>query len=370
MSYNWSIKELHNILNQLEELKARAIYLNDPSVSSIMGEIENITDVIDCYHNIKEDDEDDIYIDRNHFITRDNYNDLLEIPDNIRQDVEKSFLTLKDLYDTYDEISLPKYMTNSKDLVDLVNDFVNWLPTKNKLWKDSFTKFTDPKNHLLKFRKYDDGYSGITYFNYYPSYIPHFLVKRRYNISDFITLIHELAHGTIGIYGKSKVIYSSEIEGWYFQFLGREFLNEKKIVSPMQVKQLEYNDFSVIFDYYIAIILYNACKSLKDSKKGLTVDKIKKLSSTFFNYLALDQQLLKTYLEISPIEDYTYLYSYLLSLDLEEKFKDDRELSFYNFNNMAICSEVDHNSLRDNGITFMDDDYKSFKKKIETINTY
>ena len=184
-----------------------------------------------------------------------------------------------------------------------------------------------------------------------------------------MTLIHELAHGTIGIYGNSKNVYISEVEGWYFQSLGREFLHDKKIVDDKYINQLEYNDFSVIYDYYISIILYRACEFIKKEKKGLTIDRIKKVSSRYLNYLSLDEDLLYEYLYTSPIEDYTYLYSYLLSLDLESKYKDDPELSFYNFSKLAINNSINHNDLRNCGITFMDDNYKSFRNKVKKINT-
>lgn len=372
MRYNWDIKRMKKQLLSMEEFLIKNMAFDQSLADDISSEIDNLTEAINNYYRKDLDDKDDDYIDKNHYLLRENYYEFLQIPDYVQNNINRSFIRFKDLNDTYQDITLPRFKATSEELVELVNEFIKWLPTKDKIWTYSFKEFINPENNLLKFRTCkDDDFSGITHFTYYPRYIPYFLINRKYTITDFLTLLHELAHGTVGISGQNKNIYPSELEGWYFQFLGREFLNDNKIVSDKEIKQLEYYDFSIAYDYYLAILLFNVCHKLKCNKKALSLDNIKKVTSKYIDYFDFDEATLKNYLDMSAIERYTYTYSYLLNLDLESSYSRDRELSFYNFNNLVIHNGViTEENLAKNGFTFMHDDYKSLDKKIKRINTF
>lgn len=373
MSYNWNInkmeKELKTIKSFLEKVKEHGGKIKDLEFN-----YKQLNEAVYNYYFHRDINTVDKsrFLDKNEYLTENNYKDYYKTPDVIRKDLLNSFKLFKDLDDNYNEIELRSFRCSNDDLVSLVYDYVNWLPTKNKIWKESFYKFINPNNQQLKFRKYNglETYYGMTYFITYPYYKPYFLINRRYTIADFFTLIHELSHGTVGMFGDGKSPYIGEIEGWFSHYLGREFLKENKIIRSKQLTQLEYDDFDIIYDFYLSLIMYHCYAKLRRQKKGIDVNVIKRRTSRDLKYFSLNDELLRYYLSIRPSTFATYIYSYLLSLDLEEQYKIDPEISFYNFDRFVNSNSViDHNNLRTYGFTFMDDNFKSLQKKIDKINS-
>ena len=74
-------------------------------------------------------------------------------------------------------------------------------------------------------------------------------------------------------------------------------------------------------------------------------------------------------LQENPRNIARYAFSYLTSLDLEMIYNQDREYAFYLLKNIRKNkTENIFGNLRENQITFMDDGYNNWKKKIKTLD--
>ena len=372
MIYDWDIDKIQKNKDEIFNFYIRATTINKVAANKLLNEIEVLNGIIADYYNINVDIEHDKsdYLDKSCLLLKDYYKELLEIPKDIMSDIDKAFLKFEMLDDKYDEIEIPRIKLRPKELVSLSHDFFNWLPTNDCLWKNSIRNFTDPENKLLKFRRYtNQDYRGVMNSVDFPSYTPYFLILRKYDISDLVTLNHELAHGVIGSIVKNRYDSIGEVEGWYFQYLTRVFLKEKNIIDEKIYNQLEYEDFGVNYDLYIGLMMFNICHSLKRAKKGINYKNISNIADKCMSNLFLSEDIVKDYLSISPNYITTYIYSYLLTQDLECLYEKDPEVSFYNFYRfLSLDLDINHENLRNNGFTFMDDDYKSLQKKIEKIN--
>ncbi len=375
MSYNWDINKMERELKEIREFLVKVSESGGKTIE-LKANAKQLNEAIYNYYFGKDLNEKDNsrFLDKHEYLTEKNYNSYYKIPNVIRHDILESFKLLKNLDDNYyqSEEPLPKFRCSNDDLVCMTHDFVNWLPTKDKIWKESFYKFTNPKNQQLKFTKFKgfENYYALTYFITYPYYKPYFIVCRQHTINDFFSLVHELSHGVVGNFSSGNSHYVGEIEGWYSHVLAREFLKENKIVGNKQIIKSEYDDFDIIYDYYLSLIIYHCYAKLRRQKKGIDVNIIKRRTSRDLKYFTLDEDLLRYYLSIKPSIFATYIFSYVLNLDLEEQFKVDPEISFYNFDRFVTSNYlVTHDDLRSYGFTYMDDNFKSLQKKIDRINS-
>ena len=372
MRYTWDINKILQEKSEIQRL-LKIAKDNNYNTEDLQSYIDNLNDAIDEYYHLEaKENDDNVYIDKSNYLLKSNYIDYNKIPIEIRNDLYNSFKLLNNLDDRYNEIEFPKFRVSCDDLVCLARDFVNWLPTKDKIWKNAFYKFTNPKNHLLHFMKYDgiDGCFGITHPITYPENKSYMLVKRQYTIEDFVTLIHELSHGVVKTFGENQNHFVTELEGWYSEFLARNFLKEKKIVLNKYITQLDYDNFNTVYDFYLSYIVYHCCNKLKRQKKGINIDVIKRRVSKELKYFTLNEDLFKYYISVNPLYFSAYIYSYILSCDLEELYKIDPEFSFYDFNKFFTSyEEINHKTLRAFDFTFMENNYKSLQKKIDVINS-
>lgn len=84
---------------------------------------------------------------------------------------------------------------------------------------------------------------------------------------------------------------------------------------------------------------------------------------------SLNDEILNMTLQENPRNIARYAFSYLTSLDLEMIYNQDREYAFYLLKNIRKNkTENIFGNLRENQITFMDDGYNNWKKKIKTLD--
>jgi len=372
MEYNWNIKQIKNYKKKIKYLLRTTPNIKDTDKALI---IKNIT-VINQLENALKPSIFDItgiekYIDKNKLLSNDVYQNYKKIPIGIKESILECINCLDGFLDLYNDIELPNINLNNKELVDLSYKFFKWLPTKNKEYEKLFLRYSNPNNHLLKFDKNKDDILGSTYFLYYPIFKPYFCINRNGTIEDFCTLNHEISHGIFfskdNGYSNDYSIYTNELEGHFFDFLSIQFL--KEVLDSKQIDELLYSNF--ITQYYNIINFYitDFCINLYESNKDISILPIKKnILERNLNFY-INESILIDSLSQNPCVTSKYLFSYLISLDLENIYDFDPEYAFYLFE--QIRTNKDRHKfkiLRENAISFMDDGYESFQKTIKKIN--
>lgn len=268
--------------------------------------------------------------------------------------------------------SLPRCNFSNQELVDMSEDFFRWIGHPSYLEK--FSKYTDPKNHLLQFVKKDDlYYSGITMPLFYPNPGLWILINRENTLLDFFTLNHECAHAIMSSeetagYDQTEHFFLKELEGYYFEFLTSQYLKEK--LDKKTVIQLEtqnffnfYLNFNRFYITQLALYMYQK----KRAVSSFSIQKFIMMKGLPFeiNETELYNALLK-----NPNEDVRYIVSYFVNLELENIYKEDPEKSFWQFENIrkSKLNSIDE-ILKANGITNLEQTSQlSLQKKIEWLN--
>ena len=314
------------------------------------------------------------YMDSDKILPVDTYFDYQSIPDDIKETLLTATKLLKDLDDTYDNISLPKLNLSNQELVEMSYDFYSTLPDSSFL--QEFMKYTNPKKNLLQFEHLQEDFEifGQIYTFYYPKYIPYFLIYRRNDINDFLSLNHEISHGIMYQYDtymmdRKNPYFLTELEGYFFDYLSIQYLKHdypKKVIN-----QLEYDRITNALEDFSNIFITDAAIQLVDNNQKITVSDIQNGFQKYDLPFYINSDLLKENLCVDIRFHSCHALSFLTSLDLENIYERDPERAFYLF--QKIRNNKTNNvfqNLKENGISFAGDNenYRSFQKKIKWIN--
>ncbi len=290
------------------------------------------------------------------------------IPKQIRRLILNTIPTISG-FKNFGGILLPKIKLSNSDLVSMCHDFFKWLPDKR--YVTLFEKYTNPKNHLLKFYSSDlPAKTSLTYPLYYPTYVPYFYINREHTIQDFCSLNHEIAHG---IYYRQEKSFSParihsyllELEGYFFDFLSIEYLKEKKIVSATHIKELEFEEFINGLYLFLSFYVTYFAIQLYVKKKDTSIESMwKSVLKHDLSHL-IKENYFDTFSEIDPVTLANYCFSYLISLDIENLYRADPEYAFSVFE--TIRNSNYSNPLENEHITFMEDNYQNLKKTIKKV---
>jgi len=339
--------------------------LSIDEISQIKDDINIYNDLISLIFtknecNINSSD----FCDSSNLVTNCNLSHYDLIPRQILDDILGAIYKLNNdiLIIDYD---IPILNITDDQLVELSYDFFKWIPTTNKKYIDSFRQYTDKKNHHLKFGNDVTFCFGTTYYTNYPFYKPYFFINRKHDCDDFLSLNHELAHG---LFHNSRFVnqdsfFIGELEGYFFEFLSIEFLKDK--INREDINKLISIKYSDEFSRFTDIYIQDYVIRLFKNNKIFHIDFIKENISSknlpfFIDYEVVDSAFIDLCDFIAQ-----YLFSYLVSLDLQQIFKSDPEFSFYLFENIKTNTKDDlYTNLRKNGISFFEDDYQSLEKNI------
>ena len=196
-------------------------------------------------------------------------------------------------------------------------------------------------------------------------------------IEDISILCHEIGHAIFynpSISCLNRSYYLGEIEGYYFEYLTRKYL-EKVGYDKSIINELEYRRFITIFDGYIAFYIMNMLINKYKYNKKINIEKmmqyiINKVNSNF-SINNVNEAYINYSLNQNNLGFAKYIMSYLTYLDIEAMDKKDPELAFYTLKEVCkIEGDYIYKKLRNNHITFMDDGCKNLEKKIKNINNF
>lgn len=227
-----------------------------------------------------------------------------------------------------------------EELLELLQDFIDWLPSKKlaqflKIYyeRDFSTHFFYCQNSKLF------PYRGSVYpFNYFIS--PFIIVTKESFVETFITLAHEMGHVLVYLLdlkrfqSKCSSLFL-ELDGRYFEEMARLFLREKNLCLEEEKKSTvnSYNDI------------------IKFSKKITTLN----LSESFFTYSSVEEKLCE-------------IYSYLGSLELLGKYHGDYEKQLYALLHLLETASDDVDMfLLEAGFHWRENDFKQLRKRRENF---
>lgn len=374
MKYDWN-------LNQLNKLEKKHLFLlkterltkeEKEAIKAKIEMIKELKEIIEPKHFVFLENLKDILATKNAF--REIIDSYTNIPKEIRKWILNAIHVFHNFEDTHNDVDIPKTKLSNKELIELSHDFFKWLP--NKKYIHTFEKFTNPKNHLLRFQSYQQTNStiGTTYPFYYPFYIPYFLIVKDKSNIDFATLNHEIAHGIYLAHEKYTSsfdfhTYFFGLEGYFFDFLSLEFLKEKKIVSEKIISKLEFNECITAIDEFISFYLTFLRLSLLSHHQKIKIESLyqKILEHNLANLI--HENTLSYYFYDDPKSSATYTLSYLINLDLETIYKQDPQYAFYLFESIRKdkCQNI-KKTLEQNQITFMHDHYQNLHAKLRKLN--
>lgn len=373
MEYYWDIKKITKQKNAIQELINNNQSLKEEEIENLEIELEEIEDLESALFPDKKTSSflEEKYMDENHQLPLANYNNYLGIPTDIRNIILGSIDCFKNYYDTYDSIELPQLNLSDQELVDMSDNFFQWLSNKNYL--KLYRKYTNPSNHLLQFFPLSDSFiRGITSFLYYPTYTPYFSIYRDHTIEDFHTLNHEIAHGIYSVndfYSIQPPYYLKEVEGHFFNYLSGKYLINK--IDNRIIRTIEYLDWITQFDNIIIMYVFQLSIQLIENKKEITGDSIQRLLKRNKLTIIANDDILEQSLLEDPMVTANSSLSYLTSLDLEAIYEQDPEYAFYLLEGIRNNKTNDiFSNLRENKITFMDDGYQNLQKKMKTFGKF
>lgn len=161
--------------------------------------------------------------------------------------------------------------------------------------------------------------------------------------------------------------YLTELEGCFFDFLSLEYLKGRE-QQPVLI-ELEYGRIIGRLNNLIDFYFTNSAIKIYNKKGRVSLEAIHRRIMQDELITQLNQDILIASLQESPFENAKYAISYLTSLDLENIYMTDPEYAFYLMKRIRNNkTENIFKNMRENGITFMDDGYKNFKKKVKTLN--
>lgn len=372
MEYNWD-------KNKLKLLKKEYLNLKNYTEGLLKEDLENIeynllqldemmyiitgSDSPISFENYIE------YVDETNFLPKNTLINFQNIPAFIQNWLLNSMEVLEQFKESCKGIVIPKIHLTTQEIVCLSHDFFQWIPNKN--YVKFIDKYLNKDERLLRIQNIvkSNPYVGSTFVFYYPYYIPYFLIEKDNTINDFCTLNHELAHGiymasdtAVSRYNNHKFLF--ELEGYWFDFLSRIFLKEKKIVSSKTLEIIEYYEFIIFLDIVISFYIQSISVFLYQNKKAIHLENI---VAPF--QMKIDEDSLSLYLQEETSDLVTYALSFLVNSDLEKIADSDLEFAFLNFEQIRHnkSNNIEQN-LYNHGITFMNDGYQNLQEKIRKLN--
>lgn len=372
MEYCWDIEKIRKHRQDIKDILRKNSTLTKKQKEDLKDEIKDLTELeLSLFPNRKRFSFPKIekYIVKNHLLPLSTYNDYFDIPEDIRNVILDAISYFQNFYYTYDSIELPHIELSNQELVDMSDDFFQWLP--NKKYLKLYRKYTNPDNHLLNFFPYSDSSDfGETSLFYYPIYTPYFSIYRNNTINDFVTLNHEIAHGIFStnddFYAYQPSYYLGELEGMFFNFLSSEYFKQKRGDRIIEKFYFVNSYFCFMTFYLTHLAIY-----LSQNRKKISVDSIQEKIIQDELRFSFDKSILEAIL----LEDSTvvsgYSFSYLISLDLEAIYEQDPEYAFYLLERIRNNKTNDiFKNLRENKITFMNDGYQNLQKKMKTFGKF
>lgn len=372
MEYSWDITTIKKHKKYYEHLlRTTKEEENRLSIKEKISDLEEMKQII-----IKSDSKlprrNKIrYADKEKRLPLNIMNDFFYVHPKIEKVMIDSTKCLSDMIDTYDNINLPQNNLNDEELVEIAMDFASWIPDPK--YKKAVETYLNKERHLLHFIRTEDKEEiGLTYLFYHPHYIPYFLIKKQNTIEDASTLNHELSHGVFyqsdyHTTPYSNHYYLTELEGSFFDFLSLEYLKEREEKSI--IEELEYESVITACNNFLDFYLIDSSIKQYAKTQRISLEGIQKSFLKEGVEYSLNDEILNMTLQENPRNIARYAFSYLTSLDLEMIYNQDREYAFYLLKNIRKNkTENIFGNLRENQITFMDDGYNNWKKKIKTLD--
>ena len=281
----------------------------------------------------------------------------------------QSFFALSD-YDT----SMPETdnicVTTNQELVNITRDFFK-KKTPKYIAKEFDNILAQGDIININYSKSDSVYPGYTLYDYFlnKKYI---FIGRSNHLYDLCILPHEAFHyifrdRNVGLVGMFDTYYLTEVEGMFANILFGEYFKEN--TSP---NNEYFNDYSIgLFRNNIndLVTRNTILDSLKKNKK-IRLSKLNKYLGYFEVLPFKNEEELLPYLTMPEEDIIKYALSYLVALDLYYMYKKDPEEAFYALSCITYIKQTNNifNLLKNNGITFMNDDYANLKKYIKNRN--
>lgn len=299
---------------------------------------------------------------------------------------------------------IPFYNGNNPKYIDLLSGCYEYLNYENNLDNNYSIALTDddiiditlafykkmfPTNiynevkeivnkdkHILNIRyiKNRTDYENTTYFDK-KNKTKRILITRHNDMQDLFTLSHELMHYILNDYdyGKNKnsSIYLNEVEGYlasllfseYYQKYNNTIFDNKNNDDDSNYFKIYHLDELGVFSR-IFITKNELLLALNDKNK---VDE-KKFKKEMDEYKISDYEI-EEYLEYDNKKALTYGLGILIAMDLYNKALTDPELAINTLKNIKDYKNQKNliTHLRNNNITFMDDDYSNLRKYIKSM---
>lgn len=254
------------------------------------------------------------------------------------------------------------FYLNVKSLLEKKNDFLNITFSKDYSYQDNVTYFD--KNYKKKF----------------------VLVTRHNDLLDFIGLPHELSHYILNDcnhedYYNSNSRFLIEIEGCLINLLFSEYYQRdlKNELIDSYDEDGNIMDDSLYFKHKILGDIMEFIQSFIIKNEYLmSLNDDYKIDEDIFYNRTIDYRIVDTrkdilntfsYLGSNEEDELKYGLSYLVAFDLYDMCLRDPEHAFYILKNIKRDKNVNDliPYLRNNNITFMNDDYTSLKKYIKNM---
>ena len=372
MKHTWNIIELKNRQDELFNMLSKNC--DEKLTKNILEHIITIDELIEIlkpkFININFGKEK--FVDKRKYLSVNNFSDFIVLEHKYKVVMESAFKNiLNHTCDTYNN-RLQHHNIDIETTFELARDFYKNLPGVGDKYLNFFDDVTNPLYHSIYFSKNcsSDEY-GCIYPIYYPNYKPYIMIQTTYTLNDFISLIHEIAHAIYMIPNNevgTHVGYSEflELEGSWFNYLGIQYLIDNGYSEDAKkiLYDLFYTSFFQFTDYYIINTIYN----IFIEHQNITIKEINRIIFDERN-IEISKSAVKKIARSSIKSDFIYFINYLICTDLEKIYNEDKDKAFELFENIKMTNSEDTiNMLRENGITFMDDNFKNYNEKILMYN--
>lgn len=280
----------------------------------------------------------------------------------------QSFFTINNYNHTREEDNI--CVATNQELVNITRDFFE-KKTPNYIVKKFDNILAEGDIINIAYSKSNSIYPGYTLYDYFlnKKYI---FVGRSNKLYDLCILPHEAFHyifrdRDVGLVGMYDTYYLTEIEGMFANILFGEYFKEN--TSPNNEYFNDYN-LHLFKDNIDDLVTRNTIlDSLKGDKK-IRLSKINKYLGYFEVLPFKTEEELIPYLTMPEEDVIKYALSYLAALDLYYIYKKDPEEAFYSLSCITYIKQTNDifTLLKNNGITFMNDNYANLKKYIKNRN--
>lgn len=278
-----------------------------------------------------------------------------------------SFELVKDIQSNCEVDYIVNYDNNY--LMEITNDFLDdTLPKKYLKIYNSYIKSNPDYLHI---QKNSLNSSGMLFIDSVLSN-KYVMVNRNNTLWDLVTPSHEFFHLVFNDFSSyltfdNLMSFTTEIDGSLANLLFIDWIKKK---LPKEASSLE-NDILIFYQMRVlSLMLLNIYFYSLNSKSifnsSLFYEECKKINY----HHEIDIQTVKKLWNDEGAEDsITYTISDLAAIDIHNIYKKDPDYAFYLLSKIRSIRSSDDpiKVLRDNNITFMDDNFYNFKKYIKNI---